>query len=77
MHYMHGSPKDKDYDRDMELPFKTSGDCMATSPVFVPLTVQYSIAKIIDIPEKRSYILKDQYGFSTYLSRIWQPPKSC
>ena len=27
MHYLHGSPNDKDRDRDMQLPFKTSGDC--------------------------------------------------
>ncbi|NNU33092.1 hypothetical protein HK413_00860 [Mucilaginibacter sp. S1162] len=41
MHYLHGSPKDKDYNEDMKLPFKTADNCTATvSPVLIPQVVQ-------------------------------------
>ncbi len=78
MHYMHGSPKDNDYDRDMQLPFKTAGDCIsAISPAFVPATIVHSI----EIPElvlhKKIFIQKDQLLISSYLANIWQPPKYC
>lgn len=78
MHYLHGSPKDKDYDRDMKLPFKTSGDCIsAIATAFVPLMAPFSITRPIEIPEKKKFILQDQFTLSSYLSNIWQPPKSC
>ena len=77
MHYMHGSPMDKDHDRDMQLPFKATGDCLATTTAFVPLTAQVSIPAPIKISGKKKYIIKHQYLVSAYLSAIWQPPKSC
>ncbi|HWB26777.1 MAG TPA: hypothetical protein VG738_14940 [Chitinophagaceae bacterium] len=77
MHYMHGSPMDKDHDRDMQLPFKTTGDCIAIAPVFVPLTAQVSIMAPVKISGKKNYVIKHQCLLSAYLSAIWQPPKSC
>lgn len=77
MHYMHGSPKDKDYDRDMQLPFKATGDCTAITPAFVPLTAQVLIAAPLRITVRKNYIIKHQCLYSAYLSAIWQPPKSC
>ncbi|MEP7109119.1 MAG: hypothetical protein ABI760_14090 [Ferruginibacter sp.] len=77
MHYMHESPKDADYDKDMQLPFKTCGDISSIATAFVPLMLLISIARPIEIPEKKKFISRDQFITSSYLSNIWQPPKSC
>ena len=78
IHYLHGSPKDKDYDKDMQLPFKTSGDCISSvSPAFVPLIMQHSVLEPIEISTKKIFFQKDQFILSSYLANIWQPPKSC
>jgi hypothetical protein len=76
IHYLH--PKDKDYDRDMQLPFKTSEDCISSiAIVFVSLITPFSIAKPLEITEKKVYIIRDQFINSSFLSNIWQPPKRC
>lgn len=78
MHYMHGSPKDKDYDRDMQLPFKTSNDCISSiSPAFVPSMTEISVDKPVELPEEKNGFPADQFILSSCLSSIWQPPKSC
>jgi len=78
MHYMHGCPKDRDYERDMQLPFKTADDCIAAiSPAFIPAAIQPVTVPSIEIPGRNLYIPRDQFIPSSYLSRIWQPPKSC
>jgi hypothetical protein len=77
MHYLHGSPKDKDYDRDMQLPFKTAGDCLATiTPAFVPVTVELNLEQPVIILQQVNIVKPAQFILSTYLSNIWQPPKS-
>ena len=78
IHYLHGSPKDADYDRDMQLPFKTSGDYVSTIAIaFVSLIVPVSInAKPVEIILDNNYIVKDQFVFSSYLANIWQPPRT-
>jgi hypothetical protein len=78
MHYMHGSPKDADYDRDMQLPFKKAcPDCASciVAAAFVPLTVHYSVEKPIRITEQKNYVIQEQLLTSSYLANIWQPPK--
>jgi hypothetical protein len=78
MHYLHGSPKDKDYERDMQLPFKTSGEYLSSvSPDFVPAVLTIPITKTVEAPEKRKLSLQVLYLQSPCLSAIWQPPKSC
>jgi hypothetical protein len=78
MHYMHGSPKDADYSEDMKLPFKTADNCVSmVSPVIIPRLVHNLENHIVQIPEKEMHIPKDELIPSSYLSRVWQPPKSC
>ncbi|MBS1525338.1 MAG: hypothetical protein JST19_06805 [Bacteroidetes bacterium] len=78
MHYMHGSPKDKDYSEDMKLPFKTADNCVSSvSPVVIPLLTHTLENYIVHIPEKEIHITRDELIPSSYLSRVWQPPKSC
>ncbi|MEO6289816.1 MAG: hypothetical protein ABIO76_07850 [Ginsengibacter sp.] len=78
LHYMHGSPKDGGYARDMQLPFKTSSDCIfGMMSFFTPLLTPVIILKPAEIHEKKSYLVLDQFILSSYISTIWQPPKSC
>lgn len=78
IHYMHGSPKDKDYDRDMQLPFKTPTHCISSIvPAFVPVIPVIVIDKTMEIPEKKKNFPTNQFALSSYLSNIWQPPKYC
>jgi hypothetical protein len=78
MHYMHGSPKDKDYSEDMKLPFKSADNCLSmVSPIVIPRLVHNLENHVVHIPEKEMHIPKDELIPSSYLSSVWQPPKSC
>ncbi len=76
IHYMHGSPRDADYDKDMKLPFKTPSDCISVvTMAIIPQIFGFSFTKPINIIEKKNYITLNQCIVSTYLANIWQPPK--
>lgn len=78
IHYLHGSPKDKDYDKDMKLPFKTSGGCISTiSSDVIPVTFQFALVNPILIAPKPIFIHPNKLIFSSFPATIWQPPKSC
>jgi hypothetical protein len=75
LHYMHGSPHDDDYDKDMQLPFKTFGDCMAVmSPAFVPVFIQ-SVPTPPECLRPQQFAAISQTLHSSYLAEIWQPPR--
>jgi hypothetical protein len=77
MHYMHGSPRDKDYSEDMKLPFKTTDNCTATiSPVLVPQLFQPLVPPLVFSTKTKLHAFDQSFNHSTYLSSIWQPPKS-
>ena len=78
MHYMHGSPLSVDYDQDMKMPFKTIDKCLnAAIPVIVPQNVNIAIHQPVQLKIKKRFIMQDEFVPSSYLSRIWQPPKAC
>lgn len=78
MHYMHGSPLSSDYAEDMQLPFKTLDKCLGTTiPVIVPQNINIAIHLPVQIKKERRFIMQDEFMPSSYLSRIWQPPKAC
>ncbi|MFN8265899.1 MAG: hypothetical protein U0T11_07490 [Chitinophagaceae bacterium] len=76
LHYLNGNQKDADYDRDMQLPFKT-GECTLASfaAVFIPVGEK----SVPDVPVAAFYKAAPGYkerNFSThYLASIWQPPR--
>jgi hypothetical protein len=76
IHYMHGSPMDADYERDMQLPFKRVNQHIHASSLHVKdlTTAQLSIP----LPPKESefLILDDKDIQSPDLSPIFQPPKA-
>ena len=78
IHYMQGIKKDKDYEKDMELPFKTASNCTSVIAAdYIPLIKACSFIEPVKISEKKIYANTDPYILSTYLSNIWQPPKFC
>jgi len=78
MHYMHGSPLDYDYDRDMQLPFKTCTHAVISISVEAPPLVGLLAAPRIKLIEKQPVLpyAAPDYSFN-YHSSIWQPPKAC
>ena len=77
LHYMHGSPRDGDYERDMKLPFKTSAFYIGSvAPAFMPLMVQVPLTITVEISEKKRYNIPYQVILSSFMSNIWQPPRN-
>jgi len=78
MHYMHGSPRDNDYQDDMKLPFKTADNSTVNlSPFFSPISSIASEIKPVELPKLATCTFSEDFIPSAHLSRIWQPPKSC
>lgn len=76
MHYFNGNPKDADYKKDMQLPFKTPTQCELTSIA----TILPSINSEISVPVYNNFKVTnppDETLLSgDFLSAIWQPPKA-
>lgn len=78
MHYAHGDVKDADYDKDMKLPFKSYDGCISISTIaFIPNTFEYLDAKPVFTECKSYFFFTEKFLEASYLSSIWQPPKSC
>ncbi len=75
IHYLHGTPRDKDNDRDMQLPFKTCVNINNTLPAApVPHLVQLPSIKELAVKTKRVNP-KNLFILSSHSTDIWQPPK--
>jgi len=78
IHYLHGSPRDADFDKDMQLPFKSCCDMASTfSVAFLPVASQVSGVQAIEIPAPLRNAIHKPFLISSYLSSIWQPPRFC
>ena len=75
IHYMHGSPMDDDYERDMQLPFKKATHHIYTASAHVKdLTTSQITISIL--PEEVTYIIINEHNIpSHYSSSIFQPPR--
>lgn len=77
MHYAHGDVMDADYDKDMQLPFKTNeytGEIAAS--VYTSHTIEsYTIEPPVHAPQQNAVT---DYFFvpSFYAARIFQPPRA-
>lgn len=74
VHYFSGNPKDKDYERDMQLPFKTT-ECSLL--ITMAVVSQPSVAA--ESPEffiSNTYpAIKNNTFLPSHFSDIWQPPR--
>lgn len=78
IHYMHGSPKDKDYDEDMKLPFKTCSHNFASVVAMVVPSQEFSLPpQPVSFVQQTKFVVRDQFFSSSFSARIWQPPRAC
>lgn len=75
MHYMHGSPHDDDYDRDMQLPFKKMDHRPNFSPVSVPVLTEVVLPGIQKHFSPDFIIDNDRNLYCQYHHAIFQPPR--
>ena len=78
LHYLNGSAKDKDYQEDMKLPFKTQDNvsCLMMIVLDLPKTFRLEIDKNPSIPKPQDIIFysSKDYILNNYHS-IFQPPE--
>jgi hypothetical protein len=78
LHYFKGDIKDKDYEEDMKLPFKTYNGCATANLLSFFITTSYRFVLKEPASSAKLYPLySDNFSSSAFLSSIWQPPKSC
>jgi hypothetical protein len=77
LHYLHGSPKDADYTRDMELPFKAYiYPPMALAVFTIPVPPVHTLEKIVPREKKQKLFPGISDYTYHYASSIWQPPRN-
>jgi hypothetical protein len=76
LHYFQGDIRDADYDRDMQLPFKTTHECVALStPLTLPAHFSF-VAPPEYFPIPNDFVLNnDPLAASANLEAIFQPPR--
>ena len=78
LHYLNGSSKDADYEKDMKLPFKSVDNLSS-----INFTFEHTSEVINLQPFESEKIFSENpshYVFSSsfcYLDAIWQPPQFC
>lgn len=78
IHYMHGSPHDTDYDRDMQLPFKAPiHAAVITASFVIPSPIFFLGRKAQFIEEKQQLPYTNSSYSYNFHSSIWQPPRFC
>ncbi|MBI3518561.1 MAG: hypothetical protein HY062_04290 [Bacteroidetes bacterium] len=78
MHYTSSDDGDGDKAEDMKLPFKSHHDCENLANTGFISFNSFSLAiKSSPIESKEYKTYSTNFISSSYLSSIWQPPKSC
>ena len=77
MHYANGDVKDKDYEKDQKLPFKSHDGCVVMSFVFVLMDSHTFFSKPVYSNSNSYSVYAEFFAASAHLSSIWQPPKFC
>lgn len=75
MHYIEKQHMDADYDKDMQLPFKTADGNTMQAMAFLPFCYSFLKAKPLYI-ESVKFAYHSLFIEDAYLSSIWQPPRS-
>jgi hypothetical protein len=74
MHYLHGSPKDDDYDKDMQLPFKTIEYAASITADIIPAQPFSALQPVAFINTSYPSLRNSSIRFN-HTADIWQPPK--
>lgn len=77
IHYFNGNPHDKDFETDMQLPFKSHDTYINLLSISEP-NPKIELIILSFFPKKGGSNFPPIYFYSTqYFSSVWQPPKSC
>lgn len=76
MHYVDEQFRDKDYQQDMKLPFKTHDFSVNVfSFIFPPKNLEFNFEHIaLDIDQKQNFVYSEHF-FPSVFQKIWLPPK--
>ena len=76
IHYLHGSATDKDHDRDMQLPFKTtSAFALSVVPVLMTDLQTTTLTPLLFIISNDYLHTNDRFISSEFGCNIFQPPR--
>ena len=76
IHYAHGEVKDKDYEKDMKLPFKSHDNCGSYTFITLLPENKYCLDKTtITAWTKQNECLYNLIIIDNDSRNIWQPPK--
>ena len=76
-HYLNGNIKDADYERDMQLPFKTLNFVASATPLLIPACFPELGFTLPPPAHVHGAVCNEGFQSSLFLSSIWQPPRSC
>jgi hypothetical protein len=76
MHYLNVNVNDADYEKDMKLPFKSLQDNHPNVVLHLPETTYFFNFIAFSLSEQKPYCFKNQVNTSSFLTSIWQPPKT-
>ncbi|MGV3508445.1 MAG: hypothetical protein ACO1N7_04085 [Sphingobacteriaceae bacterium] len=78
LHYAKYNVKDLDYERDMQLPFKTIDHLsVPIIPAFLPELTLLLHVNSTQIILSKMYIADEFFILTDFVSGVWQPPKYC
>ena len=74
IHYHSNPVKDKDYDRDMQLPFKAD-NCNFPAITFFTHKTSIEIVNKEELISTTHLLHSDEFNSTQVLNNIWQPPR--
>ncbi len=75
--HLDNHPEDDDYDQDKKLPFITHNNVLSVYCISTPDFIVDLQHKISQDDMLKLQVYNEAFIENTYLSTIWQPPKSC
>jgi hypothetical protein len=76
MHYLNGNVEDADYEKDMKLPFKSFQDNHPNVVLNLPENTSFFNFIVYSVSEPKPFCFENQVNTSSFLTSIWQPPKT-
>jgi hypothetical protein len=78
VHYSDNKLIDEDHDQDMKLPFKSDDGCInITLTAVIGCPLSDLVLKPFISEAKTFFSYEESFLPSSFLTSIWQPPKSC
>lgn len=75
IHYGQAEVVDDDYEKDMELPFKSCSNSFISFQMIIPVVQHFIPTPIKDLYITQTFIPVRSVLTPSYLSAIWQPPR--